>query len=437
MFRQINLFVLTALVLCYFLNMESVKAQGELPPWESLNCNYPQKYRGLEYCTGLDGKARVIIIDLTDQDIRLEYLIASGKDRNGNLGPCKDVNLPADWNKIGPGCYDPKNPSYYPVFSIFDAIKQLPDVAALIDSDYGAFTPNNRGHGPEGFTVINGIRIDGKLNGDMDNNAEKRPWLAFGFDPIQVEIDRFDDNTDKGLKPEWVYTAFGGAPWLVKDGNLAMTEIVGCENADPHSCAKSPGQTAVGISKDKHWLYFVMIVDIEKRNIDAMTIALFMKDQLDVERAIKLDGGSSSQIYYSALPEQERVYRVDGRWLSHYLGILAQPGTGINSEEYLPPSGEPPSDTDPDWWQKTQQAWKDFWDGVPIWWQEQTQKIRDWWDGVKNWWLELPQRIKDWLLQQFADWFTRTINQLCGVAGLIPVITAVIIYSRKIYWFQE
>jgi len=413
MLKQIKFFVLIALVLSYFLNTETVKAQGKLPPWKSLNCNYPQKYRGLEYCTGLGGKARVIVVDLTDQDVRLEYLIASGKDRNGNLGPCKDVNLPADWNRIGPGCYDPKSPSYYPVFSIFDAIKQLPNAAVLIDSDYGAFTPDNRGHGPEGFTVINGARIDGKLNGDKDNNAEKRPWLAFGFNPIHVEIDRFDENTDKGLKPEWVYTAFGGAPWLVKDGNIAKTEIESCENANPHSCAKSPGQTAVGISKDKRWLYFVMLVDIEKRNIDAMTIALFMKDQLDAMQAIKLDGGGSSQIYYSALPEQEKVYRVDGRWLSQYLGIVAQSGNGIVLES-TPPVSQPPSgDMGLNWWHKIQKGWNDFWINTGTWWQNRVdwwnglpKKFTDWLNGVSRWWQELPQRIEDWLLQQYMRWLT-------------------------------
>ena len=421
------------------LNAVPVKAQTQDPPWKTnLNCDYPQNYRGLEYCTGMDGKARVIVLDLTDQDIRLKYLIASGKDRYGNFGPCKDVNLPGDWNKIGPGCYDPSNSNYYPVFPLSDAIKALPDAAVIIDSDYGAWTPNNRGHGPEGLAVIDGNRIDGPLNGDTDNNAEKRPWLAFGFDPIHVEIDRFDDNTDKGAKPEWVYTAFGGAPWLVKDGVLAKTEIDTCENANAHSCDKSPGQTAVGISKDKHWLYFVMMVDIEKRNIDAMTIALFMKDQLDIYQAIKLDGGGSSQIYYAALPESQRTYRVDGRYLSQYLGILASSGSGIDLESN-PPQSEPPTDDDNlSWWQKIQKSWNDIRNSVGNWWQDRVDwwngvknDIANWWDGVKTWWRELPQRIEDWFFQQFIDWLTQQLNQLCGSAGIIPMAIAVVVYARR------
>ncbi len=138
MFKQINLVVLAALVLCCLLNTAPAKAQGELPPWKNLNCNYPQKYRGLEYCMGMDGKAYVIVLDLTDQDIRLKYLIASGKDKDGTFGPCKDVNLP-QWS-TGLGCYDPTNTNFYPVFSLFDAIKEFPDAAAIIDSDYGART---------------------------------------------------------------------------------------------------------------------------------------------------------------------------------------------------------------------------------------------------------------------------------------------------------
>jgi hypothetical protein len=413
MFKKMIFFVLAVLALSC-LNTGRVKAQSELPPWKNLNCNYPQKYRGLEYCTGMDGKARVIVIDLTDPEIRLKYLIASGTDRYGSFGPCKDVNLPADWNKIGPGCYDPKNRNYYPVFSLFDAINKLPTAAVIIDSDYGAYTPTNRGHGPEGFTVIDGARIDGKLNGDTDNNAEKRPWLAFGYEPvIKVELDQLKPGSDDKPIPEWIYTAFGGAPWLVNNGTLMEDDIRSCKNANAHSCDKSAGQTAVGISLDRRWLYLVMMVDIENRNIDAMTIARFMKDQLVVEQAFKLDGGGSSQLYYGGLPEAERAYRVDGRWLSQYLGILAHSGTGIDLESTPLPSEPPSSGTDLTWWEKIQKEWTDFW------------------GRVGNWWQELPQRIEDWLLQQFMDWLNQKLNQLCGSAGLIPITMAVVIYAHK------
>jgi uncharacterized protein YigE (DUF2233 family) len=386
----------------------------------------------------MDGKARVIVIDLTDPNIRLKYLIASGKDRYGNSGPCRDVNIVAKWNTIGPGCYDPETPSLYPVFSLFDAVEQLPNAAVVIDSDYGAYTPNNREHGPEGLTVIDGKRIDGEKNGDTDENAENRPWLAFGFDPIQVELNQLGKDTDNGLKPDdWIYTAFGGAPWLVKDGNLA-DEITTCKNAKPHSCDKSPGQTAVGISQDKRWLYFVMIIDIQNRNIDAKTIASFMKEQLVVEQAFKLDGGGSSQIYYGGFPETERTYRVDGRWLSHYLGILAQPGTGIVLDESpTPPDtteppadpSEPPADTDLNWWQKIQKGWNDFWAGAGAWWDGQVQKVTGAIEALKAWWRDLPRRIEEEALQWFKDW----LNQLnpCKSAGLVPAALAIVLYSRR------
>ena len=442
MFKLSSLVIFGVLVLSCALNAVPAKAQTQDPPWKkNLNCDYPQKYRGLEYCTGLDGKANVIVIDLNDPDIRLNYLIASGKDRYGNSGPCKDVNMPGEWNKIGPGCYDPANPNYYPVFSLFDAIKMLPDAAFILDSDYGAWTPDNRGHGPEGLAIIDGKRIDGPLNGDIDNNAENRPWLAFGFDPIHVEISRFEKNTDKGQTPDWIYTAFGGAPWLVKDGVMEdKDKINSCEAAKRHSCDPSSAQTAVGIAQER-WLYFVMVVDNKNQNVDAYTIAKFMKEQLDVYQAIKLDGGGSSQLYYGGYPETQRViYRGNGRWLSQYLGILASSGDGIDLESTSPPSEPPSNDDDLSWWQRIQKGWSDFWDGVGNWWQERVDwwngvkdDIANWWDGVKTWWRELPQRIEDWLLQQFLDWLTRQLNQLCGSAGIIPMAIAVVAYVRRRY----
>lgn len=434
MVKLSNRILLGGLAFCLLVNAVPVEAQSELPPWkERLNCDYPQIYRGLEYCTGMNGKARVIVIDLTDPDIRLKYLIANGKDRYGNIGPCRDVNIVADWNKIGPGCFDPQKPSLYPVFSLFDAVKQLPNAAVVIDSDYGAYTPNNRGHGPEGLTVIDGTRIDGKLNGDTDNNAEERPWLAFGYDPkIQVEFGQLKSGFDDQPIPVWIYTAFGGAPWLVKDGDLGDKETINsCEAADPHSCRATSAQTAVGISKDR-WLFFVMMVDIENKNIDAYTIAKFMKDELDVTQAIKLDGGGSSQLYYGGFSETERViYRGDGRWLSHFLGIVAEPGDGITLGSTPPPSEPPSDDTDLNWWQRIVKGWTDFWSGAGNWWEEQKQKVSDWWAGVKSWWQDLPRRMEEWAYQWFLNWLNQRLNELCGSAGLVPITMAVILYSRR------
>jgi len=45
----------------------------------------------------------------------------------------------------------------------------------VIDSDYGARTLGSadfRDHGPEGFTVVDGNRLDGPITGDYDGEVK-------------------------------------------------------------------------------------------------------------------------------------------------------------------------------------------------------------------------------------------------------------------------
>ncbi len=318
------------------LHAQPVYAQDEPPPWrQSLTCEPSlQQYRGLEYCTGLDNKAHVIVIDLSDPDIRVKYVIAEGLDRNGLPGPCQDVNIPT-WSD-GLGCYDPANDQYYPIFSLYNAIKRYPDSAAILNADYGAYSigdpKTNRGHGPEGLTVIDGKRIDGPAQGDSDNNAVNRPWIAFGETPFKVEIGQL---SKEGPLPEWIKSAAGGAPWLIRNG-MVDDEVLSCKNAKPHSCSSTIGQTAAGVSSDGRWLFFVAV-----NGLDAKSTAEFMLTELGVERGIKFDGGGSTQLYYAGLPgdqpDNDMITRGDGRWLSNYLAILAEKGSGIDLSSPVEP----------------------------------------------------------------------------------------------------
>jgi len=254
----VRLFILSLLFL--LISPTSVIAQeaNDEPPWyRNLSCeDNQQQYQGVEYCTDLDGRAHVLVIDLEDRSgIRFEYIIASGIDRNGNFGPCGDVNIPR-WSS-GPGCAVPNNVTYYPIMSLTEAVGRFPNAAAVINTDYGAGSqdePASRGHGPEGLTIIAGDRLDGPLpNGpnDTDNNAVKRPWIAISETaPFQVLFDQLD--SDDGSKPEgWMYTAVGGAPWLIRNGQKQTDQINNCTNAEPWSCQSTTAQTAVAISQDR------------------------------------------------------------------------------------------------------------------------------------------------------------------------------------------
>ncbi len=201
-----------ALALLLWLMVASTAgAAPDPPPWrQNLVCEpAAQKYRGVEYCTGLGGQAHVIVVDLNSPGVRLEYVIAQGIDRNGQFGECKDVNIP-QWGPVRGGCADPNNPAYYPVMSLDQAVSRYSSAAAVINTDYGAGTqdePDSRGHGPEGFTVVRGDRLDGPANGDYDgpvkdpdhNNAVRRPWLAVSQNPpLQTELGQFAPGQDMG-----------------------------------------------------------------------------------------------------------------------------------------------------------------------------------------------------------------------------------------------
>lgn len=295
------------------------------PPWrQALACDpAEQHYRGLEYCTAEGGRIHVIVVDLHSPDLRLEYIIAEGLGRNGRFGECRDVNVPA-YGPVRGGCADPANPAYYPVMGLEEAASRYPQTAALINSDYGAGTQGRpgefRGHGPEGLTVVRGDRLDGPANGDVDDNAVRRPWLAVSQDAaLRAELGQWA--RDEGGKPEGAYTGVGGGPWLIRDGVIQSEAIHTCHNVSAASCRGGVAQTAVGLTQDRRWLFLVL----DLRRSELFDLALFLREELDAWDAIKFDGGGSSQLWYDG-----RVITAgDGRRLSQYLAVLAPPGTGI------------------------------------------------------------------------------------------------------------
>lgn len=419
------------LLLMTLSNTHVVMAQdqdNELPWRQNLTCDPAhQEYQGVEYCTGLNGRAHVLVVDLHDESgIRFEYVIAEGRNNDGEFGECRDVNIPK-WSR-GPGCYDPNNDSYYPVMSLSEAVgRYSPATTAIINTDYGARTPDLREHGPEGLTVIRGDRIDGPLpNGpnDTDDNAMLRPWLAISeHAPFQILFDQLE--SDDGSKPEkWMYTAFGGAPWLIRSGDKQEKDIRECKNArGTHPCTSTVAQTAVAVSENGRWLYLVVA-----NGVDANDIADFMLETMQPWEAIKLDGGGSSQLWYGGLPEGQRVAdRGDGRHLSQYLAIIAPPGDGIDLEPS--PIIQPPDLNE--WWEQLGQD-------VQEWWAETLPPLQEsidkWWEQT---WDDLQQRLNEWWEEQqeaLVRWIEteleQVLNQLCGAAAL-PAGAVVIVWIQN------
>ena len=216
--------------------------------------------------------------------------------------------------------------------SLQDALARVPAAAVVVNSDY--FAPD-RSHGPEGFAVVRGDRLDGPANGDTDNNAEVRPRLSVSRDaPLRAEIGQFAPGTDNGGKPAWVYTGVGGGPWLIRKGVIQDQDIRTCRGT-PGSCYEGAAQTAVGLSEDGRWLF--LVVDLRKGTLQ--DTANFMGSELDVWDAMKFDGGGSTQLAYAG----KIITQGDGRRLSQYLAVIAQPGAGIDLNETAAWDAQPTS----------------------------------------------------------------------------------------------
>jgi hypothetical protein len=303
--------------------------------------------------------------------------------------------------------------------SLSDAVTRFSRMAAIVNTDYGAHDQGNsgefRGHGPEGLTIIRNERIDGPLpNGpnDTDNNAVKRPWVAISSGaPYHIRFGQL--TTDDGSKPEeWMYTAFGGAPWLIRDGEKQQEDIDTCRGATLHSCASNVAQTIVAI--DDRWLYLVVAL-----GVDATGIADFMLNNLHPTHAIKLDGGGSSQLWYGGAA----ITQDNSRRLSHYLAIIAPAGDGIDWES-PPDSGS--------WWEQ-------FATSIRKWWDETsagiTQRVSDWWENV---WADARQRFDEWWQRQQEDLGRRleeglvqALEQLCSGAAVSSAVVAVVWVQRR------
>ncbi len=332
--------ILTSLLLavCLFTDCRQATHASEPPIWRGgLLCEPTQQhFRGVEYCTSEDRQVHVIVVDLHSPGVRLEYIIAKGMNGDGTFGECRDVNRPY-WGPVRGGCHDSKN-ELYPVMSLADAVRRYTTAAAVINSDYGAFEPGepkNRGHGPEGFTVVRGDRRDGPALGDTDNNAENRPWLAVSQDaPLRAELRQFGPGKDDGGKPDWVYTGVGGAPWLIRHGSIQNEHVATCRDAREGACRQGAAQTAAGLSSDGRWLF--LVVDerkvVEERKAMLIDLAEFMYERLGVSEAIKFDGGGSSQLWYGG----EVITPRDERLLSQYLAVIADQGHGIDNNAGVP-----------------------------------------------------------------------------------------------------
>lgn len=264
-------------------------APGITPQGDSAGCVQP--YPAIQYCPQKDKTVYAIKINLSDPHVRFETIMANDT---------KSVNT--------------SNREY--VSAMGTKLKEKGAVAVINADYFGA------GHGPEGFTVVNGRRLDGTINGDGDNNSVFRSSIAFskseldgGSAPIVVGIQRFEMDAFSP-SPNQIFNAVGGGPQIVFNGTWDWTRgreqskysdypdcplITANDDVINGECFVDTGKTGtgwedpakiwtvVGKTKDGHLLMLLALYPDVKSSLE----------KYQVQEAIKLDGGGSSQLWYN------------------------------------------------------------------------------------------------------------------------------------------
>ena len=170
-------------------------------------------------------------------------------------------------------------------------------------------------HGAEGLTVKNGTRLPnaGTANGDE--------WRRSSLSISSLKYARLGPETDCIGPPNnacttWIpnrdsyYNTIGGGPLFVEGGvrvgGASSTQPCIKENLPIRYCTESFKWTAAGVSEKGR--YLIVVVSNSYKTMDQAASVLIAENAY---RAIKLDGGTSTQLWYkpqgSIVPGGQRI----------------------------------------------------------------------------------------------------------------------------------
>ena len=184
------------------------------------------------------------------------------------------------------------------------------------------------GHGAEGLTVLNGIRIDGPDNDDCDNrnfadcrdNAIYRASFAVSrLNAVEISHKGAVEVINEIVHLSRFYTSVGGGPILSQVGEVISNPCgVEGENVTAYNCSDTQ-QTAVGVSEDGKTL---IIVVAESKTGQEMGDIL---KRYGAFTAMKLDGGGSSQLWIDGdLTYHDPTEGKDGRRVANAILIFRE-----------------------------------------------------------------------------------------------------------------
>lgn len=148
------------------------------------------------------------------------------------------------------------------------------------------------GHGPEGFTVKNGLRLDGAFSQDNDGNETERVSQAIGRDNlVSIGFRSAEEVINPLLLLSDFYNATGGGPTLVRDGVVIANPCPPEGFSNDDEC-RSTWQTAIGTSQDGNT--YIVITAENKTGVEMGQLLLAH----GAYQGMKLDGGGSTQLWY-------------------------------------------------------------------------------------------------------------------------------------------
>jgi hypothetical protein len=175
----------------------------------------------------------------------------------------------------------------------------------------GFFDPENRKS--TSIVVQNGLLVaDPKQNERLINNPKLAPYLTKILNrtefrryrcgsTIRYEITRHAEPSPPDCQ---LVDALGGGPRLLPEQTLVQEGFLDSANGkvirDPLNSRQPNARSAVGITRDGTILFAMVAQQPESPTTSGMSLqalAAFMKT-LGVEKAMNLDGGSSSSFYY-------------------------------------------------------------------------------------------------------------------------------------------
>ncbi|MCB9007337.1 MAG: phosphodiester glycosidase family protein [Ardenticatenaceae bacterium] len=206
----------------------------------------------------------VVCIDLTDPQIRFETVMAN------------------DTNSVNPSV-DQREA----VVSIAEREPySLRNPIVAFNADFFGV-----GHGPEGFTVKNGLRIDGSFSDDFDGNETNRVSQSISrVNWVELIHKSSGEVSDEILLLSRFYNSSGGGPTILQNGQIVLNP---CEpEGFPISVCDTNRHTAVGISEDGQTY---IIIAAESKT--AMEMGQILQEY-GAFTGINLSGGTTSQLWY-------------------------------------------------------------------------------------------------------------------------------------------